>query len=146
MAVSSPGSYARVTNRSSAGMRRFHRSDGANVDRWSGAALGGDADRPGADQKRVRKDPQDCVNKRGEHREARGHPVAQELVIAVLERWRDGNDLEAGMLQKLDQRRSRIENQVRTEVVRHPNPFADQIEQSLRVERRQQNSSAGFQK
>src|SRR5260370_18213259 len=94
-------------------MRRFHRSDGAYVDRWSGAALGGDADRSRADQKRVWKDPQDGVHDRRKHREARGDPVAQEFVIAVLERRCDRNDLAAGVIEKIDERRSRIENKMR---------------------------------
>src|SRR5438309_2401938 len=102
-------------------MRRFDRSNRAYVDRWSGAALGGDADRSGADQQRIGKDPQDGMHQRRKQREARRNPVAQDLVIAIFEGWRHGYDLEAGVLEQLDQRRARIENQMRTEVVRHSN-------------------------
>src|ERR1041385_3016427 len=116
---SSPASKLRITT--STGMRRFCGADGARVDRWAGAAA------------------------RAEARPARGEPMAEELVIAVFEIRNDGLDLEAGVLQQLDQRGARIEDQMGAEVVHHPLPLGEQVEKAFGVEGGEEERSARFQ-
>src|SRR6185369_12920241 len=99
---SSPAWYGRITT--SAGMRRFYGADGADVGRRPGAAAGDDADRTRGHEQRIGKHAQDGAGDRAEARPARGEPMPEELVVAILEVGNDRLDLESGMFEQLDQR------------------------------------------
>src|SRR5688572_837870 len=89
----------------SAGMRRLDGPDRAHVQRRTGPAFGENADRARADDERIRQDVQQRARDRREERMVRSDPMAQELVIAILEVRSDVSDLESGMREQLDQRR-----------------------------------------
>src|ERR1043165_7786011 len=139
--ASSPSRNGRVTKRSSASMRRFDGADGADVDARAAAAAGHDADRSRGDRQRIGKNFEERADQRADDGMPR-QAVADELVVAVLERRADADDLEAGVLEQLDQRGARIEDQMRAEVVGHVPPLGKEIQQSLRIECRQQQQAA----
>ena len=64
-------------------------------------------------------------------------------MIAILEVGGRGDDLEARVLEQLDQRRARVEDQVLRELVAHPSVPGDRAEQALRVGRDEDENSSG---
>src|SRR5688572_28105485 len=112
MACSSPARYARVDKHSgSAGMRRFDGADGANVERGASPAPGEDANRTCSHQKRIGQDPERGPYQRRDHWPSAGNEVPEELVVAVLEIGTDRFDLESRILEQLDHRRARIQDE-----------------------------------
>src|SRR6185436_15993050 len=104
MARSSPSRYARIMRPPgmSAGMRRLDGPDRSHVQRRTRAAFGHDADRAGTDDQRVGEHLHQHAHKRREERMMCGKPMAQKLVIAILEVGPDVEDLESGMLEQFD--------------------------------------------
>src|SRR5258706_91372 len=127
-------------------MRRLDGADGAEVDRRSGAALGHDSDRPGGNQERIREDFQQHPNDRRQPWPTHGDGVPQKTVIAIRQLRTDADDLESGVLEQLDERGARVEDEVRAEVLRHPPPLGDEVDQAFRIKGRQQQHTAGLEK
>src|SRR5687768_10304649 len=100
-------------------MRWFYGTDRANVHGRPASALGENANGPRSHEKWLGKNSEKRTGKRRDQRPPAGEQMTEKLVIAVFEVGTDRVDLEPGVLQKLDHRRARIEDQMRAEVLRH---------------------------
>src|SRR5207253_9213745 len=107
----------------------------------AGTPSSNDANRSEAHEQRIGKDAEQRASQSGHHIRSIGEPMAKELVIAIFEIRTDERNLETGVLEQFDERGSRVEDQMRTEVLRKAPALGQEIQQALGIKRGQKQKT-----